>query len=205
MIDTLLSMYFFPNDRNVPDFLEGEDFILLPLTTAQVQIDYEAVMASKEMLRLWSGSTWPREGFTLAENLADLAWHQQEHQDRQAFTFTVLDVTQEVCLGCVYIRPLTDLVAANPGVLVNIGEDEAIVRFWVRTSHLGCGLDRRLLKALAEWFAAAWPFSRYLFHTRRMNAQQVALFEKLPLQRELELQYAKRGGTHYFYGMVPNS
>jgi len=193
-------MCFYPADKDVPHILQTKEFILLPLAAAHVEVDYEAVMASREMLRLWSGSTWPREGFTLAENLADLEGHHQEHQDREAFTYTVVDPAQERCLGCVYIRPLTDLAAANHEELPDIGPDEAIARFWVHSSYLAGELDQRLLESLIEWFAQEWSFSRLLFHTRQANVQQVALFEAVGLEKQLALQYSQRGGTHFFFG-----
>jgi len=193
-------MIFYPNDKIVPEILKDDSFVLMPLSPAHVEVDYEAVMASQEMLRMWSGSTWPRDGFTLAENLDDLTWHQQEHQDREAFTYTVLDPDREICLGCVYIRPLADLADANPDILQNTAEDEAVVRFWMRSSYLAGGLDQRLLKALIDWFDEAWPFSHVLFHTRPVNSQQIALFTEASLQKQLALQYRQRGGIHYFYG-----
>lgn len=198
-------MRFYPPDKDVPHILQSEEFVLLPLTPAHVKVDYEAVMASREMLRFWSGSEWPREGFTLAENLDDLTWHDQEHRERVAFTYTVLDPGQEICLGCVYIQPLNELAAANPAILMDIGEDEAIIRFWVRSSYLGSGLDQRLLKALIDWFAQDWCFSRLFFHTREANLQQVALFETAPLKKQLTLQFSQRGGTYFFYEAVPFS
>ncbi len=192
-------MPFYPPDQVVPDALETSEFVLLPLRPEHVELDYEAVMASQEMLRIWSGSTWPKEDFTLAENLADLQWHHQEHQDREAFTYTVLDPKGVSCLGCVYIRSLTDLLAANPKILADIGQDEAIARFWVRTSQLTGGLDRRLLQTLLDWIARSWGFSRLFFHTRQANLQQITLFEESGLTKQMELQYAQRGGVHYFY------
>lgn len=192
-------MSFYPAGQVVPVGMRTSEFILQPLTPEHVEVDYEAVMASQEMLRLWSGSTWPKKDFTLAENLLDLQWHYQEHQDREAFTYTVLDPAAKVCLGCVYIRPLTDLVAANPGKLQDIGRDEAIARFWVRTSVSDGGLDRRLLQQLLEWTGESWAFPRIFFHTRMANQQQIALFEEIGLTKQMELQYAQRGGIHYFY------
>lgn len=198
-------MNFYPPGKYVPDVLANKEFVLYPLTPAHVQLDYDAVIASSEMLRLWGGSEWPREGFTLAENLDDLRWHEQEHRERVAFTYTVLDPDEERCLGCVYIRPLTDLAASNPGTLANIGEDEAITRFWVRSSLLSSGLDQRLLAALIDWFTDKWHFSSVYFHTRQANLQQVALFEAAQLEKRWALQYSQRGGTHLFYKAVPFS
>ena len=74
-------MTFYPPERNLPDSLKTAEFHLLPLTPAHVEIDYEAVIASREMLNLWSGSDWPTPDFTLAANLADLEWHDREYQE----------------------------------------------------------------------------------------------------------------------------
>jgi hypothetical protein len=47
------------------------------------------------------GYRWPREGFTLEKNLADLEEHQQEFLDREAFTYTVVSLDESRVLGCV--------------------------------------------------------------------------------------------------------
>jgi hypothetical protein len=196
-------MSFFPPDQVVPAKLETNQFLLLPLKPVHGQIDYEAVMSSRDLLRLWSGSAWPRDDFTLAENMTDLQGHDHEHQERIAFTFTVLNPEQNRCLGCVYTRPLSELVKQNPKKLSGIREDEAITRFWVRASLLGSGFDLFLLQALIRWYRDSWPFSTVYFHTRSVNDQQVALLEKSKLPRQLTLDYPQRGGLHHFYRAVP--
>lgn len=193
-------MSFYPSDRQVPDFLETAEYVLRPLSPAHVQVDYEAVMGSREMLQFWSGSDWPREGFTLGENLDDLTWHYQEHLERKAFTYTVLDPEQGTCLGCLYIRQLNELASSNPEELREIGQDAAMARFWVRTSRSAGDLEQRLLQTLKEWFEQDWQFSRLLFHTRKQNLQQVALFEAADLHKQLTLLYYERGKVHLFYG-----
>jgi hypothetical protein len=194
-------MSLYPADKIVPSTLRTQEFVLVPLTAEHVRIDYEAVLSSREMLHLWSGSPWPWEGFTLADNLKDLNWHDREHQERVAFTYTVLDATESSCLGCVYIRPLADLATDNRDALQNMAADVAMIRFWVRASRLADGLDRRLLEALTGWFAEQWEFSRFLFHARQANSQQIELFEAAGLERILSLQVPQRGGTFDFYGV----
>ena len=193
-------MSFYPSDKTVPSDLRTVEFVLLPLTPEHVRIDYEAVLSSKEMLRLWSGSPWPWEGFSLEDNLKDLQWHEREHQERVAFTYTILDATESSCLGCVYIRPLADLAADNPDELEYVAADVAMIRFWVRAACVADGLDRRVLDALWAWFAEHWLFSRVLFHTRQVNKQQIELFEAAGLEQMLSLHVPQRGGTFNFYG-----
>ncbi len=192
-------MNFYPPDMPLPDVLQTKTFTLLPLDVRHAAIDYEAVMSSREMLRMWSGSPWPRAGFTLAENEADLVQHAQEHHQRKAFTFTVLDPERKTCLGCLYIRPMAELVDANPDQLLDIGASEAMARFWVRTSLSVTEFERKLLDELCSWFLIDWPFSRLYFHTRSVNQQQIALFSAAKLVKRMTLQYPERGGNHYFY------
>ena len=43
-----------------------------PLRTTDVELDYDAVTSSAEMLRRWSHSSWPADDFTLSENLMEV-------------------------------------------------------------------------------------------------------------------------------------
>ncbi len=82
---------FYPSDAHVPEALRTDEFLFRPLRATDVTLDYDAVIGSRAELLLGSGGTWPREGFTLEENLADLERHEQEHRDRVAFTYTVMN------------------------------------------------------------------------------------------------------------------
>ena len=197
-------MTFYPTQLRLPGSLETADFQLQPLTPAHVEIDYEAVMSSREMLNLWSGSRWPAPDFTLAENLADLEWHDREHRRRIAFTYTILNPAGSKCLGCLYIRPLSELATQNPEVLPTTLPNEAIYRFWVRSSRLADRLDQRVLPALITWFDEQWDFPRVSFHIGQGNKQQVALFETSNLTHRFDLEMPQRGGIHQFWSDTLN-
>ena len=192
-------MTFYPPQHNLPASLVTAEFHLYPLTAAHLEMDYEAVMASREMLNLWGGGKWPWPDFTLANNLSDLEWHDREHKERVAFTYTILDPTGSSCLGCLYIRSLSELAVHNSSALAHILPGEAMARFWVRSSRLADGLDRRLLAALIDWFTESWDFPRVSFHTREANHQQITLFETSTLSYRFQLQMPQRGGYHQFW------
>jgi len=127
-------------------------------------------MSSRSELLRHSGGSWPREGFTLAENLADLQEHEQEQIDRVAFTYTVMNPTETECLGCVYIRPF-ELIRSRVGA----GDEQntfpqTYVTFWVRSSRVADDLDRHLLQTLISWFRTDWAFERIGFLA--MNEQK---------------------------------
>jgi RimJ/RimL family protein N-acetyltransferase len=192
-------MTFYPSEQPVPTGLDTPRLLLEPLQPKHVALDYDAVMDSREQLRLWSGSTWPTDDFTLADNLRDLEHHWREHQERIAFTFTVLDQARQTCLGCVYMRPLSELMVDNPLELVGAAGDETHIRFWVRTSRLDSGLDHHLLSVLLGWLETDWLFSRVLFGTRQADTQQLRMLDESPLHRALTLHMPDRGGAHIFF------
>lgn len=48
---------------------------LRPLTPAVVDLDYDALMSSIDLLRAMFGRDWPHEAFTREENRQDLVEH----------------------------------------------------------------------------------------------------------------------------------
>jgi hypothetical protein len=141
-------------DFDVPAVLEAEQFRLRMLSVDDVEQDYEAVIESRELLQSRFGGTWPREGFTLDENLADLERHQQEFLARKAFAYTVVALDESRVLGCVYINP-TQLASADAEVVM-----------WVRQSEYDKGLDAVLYQVVRDWIDTSWPFSAVTYPYR---------------------------------------
>ncbi|MFZ1756190.1 MAG: GNAT family N-acetyltransferase [Caldilineaceae bacterium] len=176
-------MEFYPIDASVPTGIRTDRLLLRPLTVAHVDLDYAAVMASREQLNRWSQTTWPTPDFTLAENRADLERHQREHLAGVAFTYTVLNPAENRCLGCVYIAPV-------PQSAQHIYTKEACaanVTFWVRSDELHTDLDSHLLATLRAWFAAEWLFARVIFTISPQNPSQAALLEHAGLTEQPSL------------------
>ena len=174
-------MEFYPASVSIPQEKHTDRLYLRPLRATDVELDYEAVMSSAEMLRRWSQSEWPTDDFALAENLADLQRHESEHLERKAFTFTVLNPEGTRCLGCVYIQPLRPEEAA----LCKDAVYAADVGFWVRASELPKALDQHLLATLCDWFQAEWAFDRIVFTIFPQETRQAALFAAVGLERRL--------------------
>jgi hypothetical protein len=145
---------FVPSDFEVPAVLETEHFRFRMLSVDDVELDYEAVIESRELLQTMFGGTWPREGFTIEENLEDLVRHQQEFLDREAFAYTVVSLDERRVLGCLYINP-----AKNVQV-------DAVIRMWVRQSEFDKGLDPILFQTVREWVNSSWPFENAAYPGR---------------------------------------
>lgn len=149
-------MKIVPNNFKVPEKLETDKFRLRMLTVNDVVKDYEAVMTSIDHLRGVFGerSTWPSKDLTLEQDLIDLGWHQKEFQRRTSFAYTVMNLEETQCLGCMYIFP-----SDNPNFEVEI-------YMWVRQSAFEDGLDPLLEKAVKEWIRNDWPFAKVSYPGR---------------------------------------
>jgi hypothetical protein len=161
--------------------LRTDEFLLRPIRASDAALDYEAVMASKEYLRPWEQTGWPADDFTVEANRADVVKLERWHAAGERFTYTVLDPTGTQCLGCVYIAPTGAPLFARKQIAAIDGarwsEYAVAVHFWVRTSRLAGGLDRRLLDALGPWLAQEWQIARHLIVTNEQIEQQVSLIE----------------------------
>jgi hypothetical protein len=190
--------------HHAPDALQTSEFLLRPLRETDAELDYDALMESREFLRVWEQSTWPADDFTLEANRADLARHERQHTEGEAFTYTVMNPDETHCLGCVYIFPTSAPMYSRPQIsAVNGGAwaaHEVAVYFWVRTSRLADGLDRRLLDALGTWFRQEWGLAEPLIITNEQVTQQVATIEDAGLQLRFRLAFPNEPGLSLAYG-----
>ena len=124
---------------------------LRPIRAADVDIDYPAVMGSRE--RLWAkyGEAWgwPPATMTPEQDRDDLAHHEAEIAAHETFNYAILDAPETELLGCVYIDP--------PGATSPSGTD-AVVSWWVVDRMAGSDLDRQLVEFVPRWLNDAWGF-----------------------------------------------
>jgi len=154
------STTFLPKDFKIPEQLETDKLRLRILKVSDVVKDYDAVMSSIEHLQktkpFGPNQKWPK-GLTLEQNLIDLGWHQKEFQMRTSFAYTVMNLDESECLGCIYIDP-----TVKPGY-------EAKVFLWVRQSQVELGLDEHLFKSVKKWIAEKWPFEKVAYPGRDIS------------------------------------
>mgnify|MGYP001564526724 CR=1 FL=1 len=154
---------FVPTEFVVPLRVEQAGYTLSPLTTAHVDKDYEAVMSSRESLRhifCEYDTTWPKGSMTLTDNYRDLARHQQEFDERQAFAYTMETPDGQSCIGCVYIYPCQR------------GNYDAQVYYWVIDRVKPDGLEADLDEFLHRWLKETWPFELPVFPGRGISWQE---------------------------------
>lgn len=189
-------MKFYPENKPVPEKLTKAEFIIRPLRAIDVELDYQAVIASREKLLKRTGGSWPRVGFTIEENLSDLEKHEQQHQDRNEFTFTIMNVTESECLGCIYIHPLEKRlrksVSKNEISNLNIMDYEAWMTFWVTPVAAGRNLDRLVVENLQRWFSKEWAFSKVvLSFGTKATAKDLQMVKEAGLKLRYSFQTAE--------------
>lgn len=195
-------MIFYPPNAPIPAGLTTDEFILEPLTTEHVHLDHAALMESVAMLRAWSGGDWPTHAFTVAQNYQDLAMHQTEHEERVAFTFTVLTPDRSRCIGCVYMDDLTNVLtfaSADPAQIAGVPDGSVAVRFWATQPRLADDLDAQLFACIRSWLHEKWTFAHIFFRTNDRDQRQVDLFEGANLMRSHTLQVPTLRGQVVLY------
>ena len=152
---------FIPTDFKIPEILETDRFRLRMLTVDDVKKDYDAVITSIEHLHktkpFGPNSKWPAKDLTYEEDLIDLRWHQKEFQERSSFAYTVMNLDETECLGCMYIYP-----SNNPNY-------NAIIMMWVRQSEVADGLDEILFSTVKTWIKDKWPFEKVAYPGRDVS------------------------------------
>ena len=125
---------------------------LRPIRAEDADIDYPAVMGSRE--RLWAkyGEAWgwPPSSMSYEEDRADLARHEREIAAHETFNYAVLDEAERTLLGCVYIDP--------PAPESPRGTD-AVVSWWVIDDAVDSELEHALADFVPRWMAEVWGFA----------------------------------------------
>ncbi|MFQ5980794.1 MAG: hypothetical protein ACE5OZ_21870 [Candidatus Heimdallarchaeota archaeon] len=189
-------MLFYPEDQVVPEKLEADPFLIRPLRATDVELDYQAVIASRENLLMRTGGRWPKVGFTIEENLSDLEYHEAQHDARNEFTYTVLNMEASECLGCIYIYPLEkslkDSITEEDLASLKIKDYEAYMTCWVIPAAIEQGWDKRLLEVLREWFAEDWAFTKVvLSFGAAVSPRDLTIPEEIGLPRRFSFETAK--------------
>ncbi|MCB9249882.1 MAG: hypothetical protein H6613_15675 [Ignavibacteriales bacterium] len=155
-----MSINFVPDNFNVPTSFVNNLYRLEILAPIFAELDYDAVITSKERLRgvFAEHTEWPKDDISLEDNIRDLKRHEKEFHTRKAFAYSVLTLKIDKCLGCVYIEPsLSD-------------EFDCDVYLWMRDSEIN--LDEILYKDVKNWLAESWPFKNVIFPGREITWQE---------------------------------
>lgn len=170
----------------VPGGHGAQGLVFVPLSAVLAEDDYRAFMPSRARLRLWSRSDWPSDSFSLEDNIRDLRRHDDEHQRRIAFTYSVKELVSDAVIGCLYLLPFALAFRGEPPATTDHGPapGDVVARGWLRD-----GLDEaRLIAVTAEWIRADWTFPAFWWQSNSLVPDQGASCEELGLTRRLSWQ-----------------
>lgn len=142
---------FVPDGFDPPVSFEGPGFRLEPLGPIHNERDYQAWTSSMDHIRATPGEwgEWPRP-MSLEQNLSDLDRHAREFEQRQGFTYSILD--GDDVIGCLYIYP-DDREASD-----------AYVSSWVTETR--AEMDTIVWAAVTDWLERDWPFGQFRYAFR---------------------------------------
>lgn len=120
----MLAMSFRAHGIEPADGFSGDGFLVRPLVPADVELDHEAVMSSREFLYHWEQDPpYPPEDFSVEDNLQDLEQMDGEHRNGTRYTYTVMNTDQSQVLGCIYLLPNGDRMYQTAEVTSHDGTD----------------------------------------------------------------------------------
>ena len=148
----LRSMTWLADDFAHPERVDlASGHHIRPIRESDVDIDYPAVMGSRE--RLWAkyGEAWgwPPETMTHEGDKEDLLHHEEEIAAHITFNYAVLNEDESQLFGCIYIDPPDE--RSPPGA-------DAVVSWWVVDDAAGSELERALDEFVPGWLTDAWGF-----------------------------------------------
>jgi hypothetical protein len=121
---------------------------LRPMGPDDTEIDYPAVMGSRE--RLWSiyGEAWgwPPAHMTVEADRDDLAHHAREIEAHGSFLYGLFDDAEAELFGCLYIDPPT-----------KAGDVGAEISWWVVDELVGSEVEKAFDEFVPRWTAEEWP------------------------------------------------
>jgi hypothetical protein len=92
----------------------------------------------------FAASSWP-ESMSLEQNLSDLEGHARDFENREGFTYSILD--GDDVIGCLYIYPSPEQ-----------GSD-ADIKWWVTNSR--AEMAAVVGPSLNAWLESDWPFETW--------------------------------------------
>lgn len=165
---------FFPEHKEVPKELIFENIKIRQLKGTDNELDYQAVIESG----------FRPEGFLKEENLEQISRHERDHNDKKEFAFTIMDVNETICYGCIFIKPLSPFLKFaffNERVIEQLGitETDPGISFWITPRGWEIGLYEKLLKELITWFEKEWTYDNLYFLGMRPSQKEIDEIEKV--------------------------
>lgn len=174
---------FYPIDKAVPDVLTFNGIKIRQLKATDNELDYKAVIESG----------FRPEGFPKEENLQQISRHEQDHDKKIEFAFTILDIEETICYGCIFIKPIVPFLKFaffNDRLFEHwdLEENDPGVSFWITPAGWKLNLYDKILKELPRWFEEEWPYKKWYLLGMSPSEEEIKEVEKLKLKQKFLFQ-----------------
>jgi RimJ/RimL family protein N-acetyltransferase len=174
-----------PNMLEVPIRLKTADFVVHRQRISDNELDFDAVVSSKQILREWSDSEWPEDDFTLEQNAQDIAEHIADHEQNSDYGFSIFTPNEDRLLGSLYLNavgPLLKNYPTDPMTLARLLEFDVRVEYWLR-SGIGPDLELRFIRAVIGWLEEKWWFEHPVFGSRKDMTSRRSLYAEFGMTK----------------------
>jgi RimJ/RimL family protein N-acetyltransferase len=194
-----------PNMLEVPIRLKTADFVVHRQRISDNELDFDAVVSSKQILREWSDSEWPEDDFTLEQNAQDIAEHIADHEQNSDYGFSIFTPNEDRLLGSLYLNavgPLLEHYPTDPMTLARLLEFDVRVEYWLR-SGVGLNLELRFIRAVIGWLEEKWWFERPVFGSRKDMFTRRELYAELGMTEVAALISVNGLRRFHFHAQKP--
>lgn len=189
----------FTHDFVLPAVQVSEFYSIFMTDSAYFESDYEAVMASKQELRIWSDSSWPEEDFSALMNKADLKLHEEDNSHSQAYGLMLYNRDRTHCFGSAYLYPIERTLKYNElkeGRLEDLEKVEVRLDYWVRTGEDQAHQD--LTEILLNWLRRDVQVNA-VFSLREQMPERRQIYQQLKLKQTFTLENKETHSRLYLY------
>ena len=174
---------FYPRDLEVPKELIFDDFKIRQLKASDNELDYKAVIESG----------FRPEGFPKEENLKQIKRHEEAHNEKEEFAFTILNKDETLCYGCLFVKPIAPFLKFaffNDRIFEHLGIEDTDpgFSFWITPTGWQNDLHRKLLNELPIWFKEEWPYSCWYLLGMESSEEELKVIDKFNFEQKFLLQ-----------------
>jgi len=178
---------FFPQDKSVPEELVLDNIRIRQLRASDNELDYNAVIESG----------FRPEGFPKEENLKQISRHEEDHNNKKEFAFTILNVEESKCYGCIFIKPIVPFLKFaffNENIIehLSLEQTDPGISFWITPTGWKMNLYDKLLEELPKWLKKEWPYESWYFLGMGPSPEEIKAISRLNLEQRFLLQVGEQ-------------
>ncbi|ATZ74575.1 GNAT family N-acetyltransferase [Idiomarina sp. X4] len=166
---------FWQQQWTVPGEAESNNLIIRPIRESDKARFFHSYMTSQKWLYKKLGWAWPSEKSTLEQNSTMVDYHLEQAEQKTAFTYVVLDKSDNSIIGAVYMVPVASERQENSGISKSAYNAE--VSWWLLESAVDNNLHNDLFALLTRWLGESWPWRQVMFPVSENNATALQLLE----------------------------